>query len=108
MFSVYLGPHLMADGSDAEYGFVLEDIPEERFEREFPKAKSKAEDFPEESSTNWRSEGAIRVAEYFYFDYQDALVMFLADENATAMMADEYNAIPEGQRPPVQGQRETQ
>jgi hypothetical protein len=107
MFSVYLGPHLMPDGSDAEYGFVLEDIPEERFKREFPKAKHEAQDFPEEGSPNWRSEGAVRVAEYFYFDYKDALVLFLADENATAIMSDEYNAIPEAQRPPVQDQRET-
>jgi len=107
MFSVYLGPHLMPDGSDAEYGFVLEDIPEERFKREFPKAKHQSQDFPEEGSPNWRSEGAVRVAEYFYFDYKDALVLFLADENATAMMEDEYNAIPEAERPPVQDQRET-
>src|SRR5258708_3163620 len=34
MFSVYLGPHIMPDGSDAEYGFILEDVPEERFERD--------------------------------------------------------------------------
>jgi hypothetical protein len=107
MFSVYLGPHLMPDGSDAEYGFVLEDVPEERFKREFPKAKYQPQDFPEEGSPNWRSEGAIRVAEYFYFDYKDALVLFLADENATPMMEDEYNAIPEANRPPVQDQRET-
>jgi hypothetical protein len=107
MFSVYLGPHLMPDGSDAEYGFVLEDIPEERFKREFPKKKYQPQDFPEEGSPNWRSEGAIRVAEYFYFDYKDALVLFLADANATPMMEDEYNAIPEAERPPVQDQRET-
>jgi hypothetical protein len=107
MFSVYLGPHLMPDGSDAEYGFILEDIPEDRFKREFSDAKYQPQYFPEEGSPNWRSEGAVRVAEYFYFDYKDALVLFLADENATAMMEDEYNAIPEAQRPPVQDQRET-
>src|SRR5260221_466717 len=83
MFSVYLGPHVMPDGSDAEYGFILEDIPEERFKREFPDAKKKSEDFPEEGSANWRSEGAIRIAEYFYFNYEDALVLYLSDENAT-------------------------
>src|SRR5260221_4370148 len=107
MFSVYLGPHLMPDGSDAEYGFVLEDIPEERFKREWPDKKFKSQDFPEEGSANWRSENSIRIAEYFYFDYRDTLVMYIADENATPIMADEYNAMPEAQRPPIQSQRKT-
>jgi hypothetical protein len=40
MFSVYLGPHMLPDGSDTEYGFVLEDVPLEKFKRDFPKSKA--------------------------------------------------------------------
>src|SRR3972149_10077137 len=47
MFCVYLGPHMMPDGSDAEYGFVFEDAPIERFRREHPDAKYQGTDFSE-------------------------------------------------------------
>lgn len=81
MFCCYLGPHMMPDGSDAEYGFIFEDIPEERFRRLYPKAKYQAADFTElgDYQPYWGSEKKIRVAEYFRFEYERATLCFLTD-----------------------------
>ena len=73
MFCVYLGPHEMPDGSDAEYGFVFEWMPLSKFRRNWPKAKYTATEFNELQSDyvgNWYDEEKICVAEYFYFDYE--------------------------------------
>lgn len=72
-FSVYLGPHLEPDGSDAEYGFIIQDIPLDKFKREFPKAKAEGKDFAGDNdfSKYWQAENSVRIAEYFYFDYEE-------------------------------------
>ena len=90
-FSVYLGPHHLPDGSDAEYGFVIEDVPKERFKREYPKAKSEVEDFAG-IDTDWASEDSIRVAEYFYFEFEDVDLLYLAD--GRTVKKDEYDDLP--------------
>ena len=77
-FSVYLGKHLMPDGSDAEHGFVIEDVPKEKFKRDYPKAKAEAADF-DGIEGDWSSGETIRVAEYFYFDYAAIELVFLGD-----------------------------
>src|SRR3990167_8948100 len=63
MFCVYLGPHIMPDGSDAEYGFVFEDVPIERFRREYPKAKYHSTDFSEleQHTSFWGDDKKIKV-----------------------------------------------
>ena len=40
-FAVYLGPHIMPDGSDAKHGFIVESMPLEKFKEMYPKAKYK-------------------------------------------------------------------
>jgi hypothetical protein len=70
-FNVYLGPHDMPDGSDAEFGFVFEDLPIATFKRLYPSAKTNKEDFEDLGDTlSWRTEDTIRVCEYFYADYE--------------------------------------
>jgi len=70
-FSVYLGPHDMPDGSDAEYGFVIEEMPIEDFRKKYPKARSSSEDFSElGDALSWRTDETIMVCEYFYTDYE--------------------------------------
>ncbi len=97
-FCVYLGPHHMPDGSDAEYGFVLEDIPKERFKREFPKAKAESNDFQAGTGGDlkyWTNGETIRVCEYFYFDYKDVEILLL--EDGSSISKDEYDqAIANG------------
>ena len=72
MFCVYLGPHIMPDGSDAEYGFVFEDLPIQKFKRMYPGKKWESVDFDElaDYRAYWTIEDKrIRVAEYFYTEY---------------------------------------
>ena len=70
-FNVYLGQHDMPDGSDAEYGFVFEDIPLETFKRQYPGKKTAKKDFDDlGDALSWCTENTIRVCEYFYADYQ--------------------------------------
>ncbi len=103
-FSVYLGPHKMPDGSDAEFGFILEDVPEQKFKRLYPKAKYKKTDF-ELDAEDWRNDDNIRVAEYFYFDYKPQNVVFLADGQDVPRGT--YDELPEP-RPEIVGERTTQ
>ena len=95
-FCVYLGPHLMPDGSDCEYGFVFEDVPKERFKRLYPKAKCTPADFetiPADYNTYWGDSEKIRVAEYFYFKYETKTLLFLTD--GRTMLEDEYQKLEE-------------
>ena len=81
MFCVYLGPHQMPDGSDSEFGFVYEDLPLEVFRRKWPDAKYRSTDFDElhDYASYWHQDKNIRVAEYFYTDYEKATVCLYAD-----------------------------
>ena len=66
-FKVYLGPHEMPDGSDAEYGFIFDDIPLAEFKRQYPKASTNSDNFDGLGETTaWLTEKTIRVVEYFY------------------------------------------
>jgi hypothetical protein len=108
IFACYLGPHTMPDGSDAEYGFVFEEMAVERFEREHPKAKSKSaafQDLPEEIGAFWRTDETIVVAEYFYFDEQRSNLLFL--ENGMTMYEEDWAALPEDEKMPVADLRTT-
>src|SRR3990167_2766842 len=91
-FIVFLGPHKMPDGSDAEYGFILEDVVEDKFMRLYPKAKFKKTDF-EGDADDWRKENEIRVAEYFYFDYKPQEIVFT--EDGRTVPRETYDAILE-------------
>src|SRR5690349_9136222 len=90
MFSVYLGPHIMPDGSDAEWGFIFEDLPEETFRRLYPDAKYHQTDFDElqDFRSYWNTEKKIRVAEYFYFDYKDSKLHYT--EDGKTILDDDY------------------
>lgn len=105
MFCVYLGHHVMPDGSDAEYGFVFEDILLESFRRQWPKAKYHATDFSEldKGESYWAEAGRIRVAEYFYFDYQSAELVFTAD--GSSLLRSEYEQLENA--PPITDSRPT-
>jgi hypothetical protein len=68
-FSVYLDPSSKEpDGSDANWGFVFEDVSKDEFRAQYP--DSKALDMSEWTSTgddaDWLTEASCRVAEYFY------------------------------------------
>lgn len=94
-FSVYLGHHSDVDGADAEFAFWLEDMPHYEFERRFPKAEYDKQTFESQLSpgdvNNWREEEWIRVALYYYYDYEDKDLLLL--EDGSSMLQEEYEEI---------------
>lgn len=80
-FSVYLDPHHKEpDGSDAEWGFVFEDVSKDSFEAKYPKAKLSSEnDWRSlgDSTPGWISDKTCRIAEYFYKEYEEKTIYLL-------------------------------
>lgn len=61
--NILLDPDIQeADGSDARFGFVFEDMPKDEFEATYPDAEPVSWDNPKDS---WCTKDTIRVAEYF-------------------------------------------
>ena len=92
-FSVYLGPHSMPDGSDAEYGFIFDDVPLAKFKRDWTKAKYTTSALDEGKTGHFNSEKTVRVAEYFYFENEPTEIVLL--EDGSVMDLDEYEKAPE-------------
>lgn len=76
--SVYLDPDIQeADGSDARFAFVVDDVPRDEFESKYPEYKDK---MPQGGMTGpiieggWLDEDHVRVAEYYRIvDKEDVL-----------------------------------
>jgi len=91
-FACYLGSHISPDGSDAEEGWIFEEMSVADFKAKFPKAKNSRaafDDLPEEVGTFWRSEEKIVVCEYFYVVRTQVDLLFLVD--GTTVFADEFD-----------------
>jgi hypothetical protein len=95
--SVMIDPFFQAaDGSDARFGFVEEDVPKDDFKRLYPDAKftdwvTDNERFGE----GWLTDKSVRVCEYWYRVEKEELVHLLEDSNE--MTDDEYQlAIKNG------------
>lgn len=100
--SVMLSRHQEADGSDAEFGFVEDEIRKEAFKKQYPKAKVdnwKSDGYGD----GWSSETHVRICEYFY-KVEEAGELYLLDDGTTCT-PEEYAADqrpappPEGQQP---------
>jgi Phage P22-like portal protein len=74
--TVVLDPNIvMPDGSDANWGFVFEDLERSVFNARYPKWKDKLPDVGLDAP-GWLSKDVVRVAEYFRkVQYTDRLVM---------------------------------
>jgi len=71
--SVMLDPNsLERDGSDAEYGFIYDDVPVDLFEEQFPDAShtSLADD-----AIEWFNAETVRVVEYYYKSYETKTIV---------------------------------
>lgn len=87
-FSVYMDPTIQDPcGADAEWCFVTEDILKSDYERMFPDAAPistlMSQGVGNESMAQWLAEDTIRIAEYFYKDYEKA-TLHLYPDNQTA------------------------
>lgn len=68
--SIYLDPDITeADGSDARWGFVFEDLPRDQFERKYPQEAGlvglNAPLGTGPDDNHWETKDHVRVAEYF-------------------------------------------
>lgn len=87
---VFIDPNAKAqDRSDAEWGFVFEDVSKEQFRREYP-------DIDASSWVNndggWVTPETIRIAEYFWCEYiPDALL--LLDDGSTILGSEMYDNL---------------
>jgi hypothetical protein len=87
-FSVYMDPTIQdPTGADAKYCFVTEDLTKEEFERMYPNAAPittlQSLGVGDQSISNWLNEDTVRVADYYYIDY-DRATLNLYPGNATA------------------------
>jgi len=80
-FSVYLDPaHQEPDGSDANWGFVFEDISKEDYKSTYPKSKlASMSDWESlgNSVPGWAGSKTCRVAEYYYKTFRAATICLL-------------------------------
>lgn len=95
--SVLLDPfHKEKDGSDANWGFVFDDISHDDFKSEYKDAElSRSSDFvlASENAPGWISEKTCRIAEYFEKEYQDAELLLL--ENGEAVLKSDFEKLLE-------------
>ncbi len=80
-FSVYLDPSYQEpDGSDANWGFVFEDIDKDTYKAQYPKSEAASmEEWTAVGSARspWMSAKSCRVAEYFCREYKEADLLLL-------------------------------
>jgi len=87
-FSVYMDPTIQdPTGADAKWCFVTEDITKAEFERMYPDAAPittlQSLGVGDQSISNWLNEDTIRIADYYYIDF-DRTTLNLYPGNATA------------------------
>ncbi len=82
--SVLLGPHQAADGSDAEDGFVIDDMSREEFVRLYPNAEKKDWNTDARSyADGWLTDLTVKVAEYWY-KVTEQVQLFQLEDGTTA------------------------
>jgi len=87
-FSVYMDPTIQdPTGADAKWCFVTEDLTKAEYTRLYPDAAPittlQSLGVGDQSISNWLNEDTIRIADYYYIDY-DRTTLNLYPGNATA------------------------
>lgn len=103
-FSVYLDPsYQQPDGSDANWGFVFEDIASDDFKAQYPKSKlASMDDWTSigDLRSGWATADTVRIAEYFYKDFEEkTIVQIVVQDQATGApqkQVVEKSKLPEG------------
>ena len=87
-FSVYMDPTIQdPTGADAKWCFITEDVTKADYERMYPEAAPittlQSLGVGDQSISNWLNEDTIRIADYYYIDY-DRATLNLYPGNQTA------------------------
>ena len=74
-FSVYMDPTIQdPTGADAKWCFITEDLTKQEYERLYPDAAPVSSlmnmGVGDQSINQWLNENTVRIAEYFYIDYE--------------------------------------
>lgn len=93
--NVYLDPDASEpDKSDANFGFVFEDVARDEFLREHPAEKDKVNTTPLNNGDGWIDQDHVRVVEYFRRTMKrDRLVLMKNPEDGKRIMA-RWSRIP--------------
>jgi hypothetical protein len=96
-FSVYMDPTIQDPcGSDAKWCFITEDLTKSEYERLFPDAMPissiQQQGVGDENLSNWLNEDVVRIAEYFYIEYEPAKLNLYPD-NRTAFEGSREDAM---------------
>jgi hypothetical protein len=82
-FSVYLDPNAKEpDGSDANWGFIFENVPEEDYKAEYGEstlANMKEWNSIGDQSQGWIADNTVRIAEYFYKEFKTVTIIQLSN-----------------------------
>lgn len=99
--AVLLDPNIQeADGSDAKFGFIIDELTKDEYKKLYPKAKFN--DFKSDAgkySDGWLTEN-VRIAEYFYVEDEPGTLHLL--EDGTSIRDEDYQrAVSQGVKPPA-------
>jgi len=79
-FLVYIDPDAIEpDKSDAEWGFIFEDVRKETIKREYPELKNDISSWNLDKKTQWVTEDTVRIAEYYCVEYVKDKAILLSD-----------------------------
>jgi hypothetical protein len=103
-FAAFLDPYAQKpDGSDANWGFIIDDVSPEDYKAQFPDSKlaDKSEwELVGNTYPDWVRKDGARVVEYYYREYQDATIHLLStgvtirDEELAAHLAQAQATAP--------------
>ena len=79
-FLVYIDPDAIEpDKSDAEWGFIFEDVKKESIKREYPELENDITSWQVDKVNQWVTEDSVRIAEYYCVEYIKDTALLLAD-----------------------------
>lgn len=107
--SVYLDPDISeADGSDAKFGFVFEQIPRDEAEEDYPELADRWPDETLSDHVGWYSETHVRVAEYFRVVFEDDELVAFNDDNGEQVimpLSKVVESLPAMEKWPITAQK---
>jgi len=83
-FSVFMDPSIQDPcGEDAEWCFITQDLLKEDYERQFPDAMPisslQSAGVGDQFISQWLNENTVRIAEYFYYEHEQATLHLYVD-----------------------------
>ena len=108
-FNAMLDPSFQEpDGSDANWGFVFDEVAKDEFKNQYPEAQlSQMEEWGSVSSSSngWMTADTTRVAEYYYKTYRSAWIVQLKNPDGDIVTMEESKVPAALLQDVIKGQR---